>query len=60
MLVLSGITCIFMHRCTYNAHCPFSQAQGWTPLMNAAYNGHVNVVRALVENTADVHITGKV
>ena len=28
--------------------------------MNAAYNGHVNVVRALVENTADVHITDKV
>ena len=48
------------YMCIYVTHCPFSMAQEWTPLMKAAYHGHVNVVRALIENAADVHIADKV
>ena len=33
---------------------------GWTPLMIASFNGHVDVVRILIEAHADIHKQDKV
>jgi ankyrin repeat protein len=33
---------------------------GWTALIRAAYNGHVNVVQCLVEVGANLEAAGKV
>ena len=37
-----------------------SVQNGWTPLMIASSNGHVDVVRVLIEAHADIHSQDKV
>ena len=43
-------------------HCSLSLSiqNGWTPLIAASFNGHVDVVRVLIEAHADVHSQDKV
>ena len=38
----------------------FIQENGWTALMLAAAGGHVNVLKTLIENKADVNMLTKV
>ena len=38
----------------------FVQDDGWTALMDAAARGHVNVLKTLIENKADINMLTKV
>ena len=38
----------------------FIQRDGWTALMHAAAGGHVNVLRTLIDNKADVNMLTEV
>ena len=44
---------------TVHSHCPYMQDE-WTPLMTASFDGHVDVVRVLIEAHADIHSQDKV
>jgi hypothetical protein len=44
----------------FSDHVVFSNKDGWTPLMIACDNGHIEVVSILLENMANIEATDEV
>ena len=44
----------------YCYHTHFATQNGWTPLYEASLDGHVAIVRLLLEKRADFNISDKV
>lgn len=44
----------------YYTHSEYSTQSGWTPLMAASFEGHVEVMRQLIEAKAEINTQKKV
>lgn len=52
---LEGVKLLVQHKADIN----FQDSRGWTPLMIAAYKGHLQIVEFLIDKEADASVSDK-